>query len=178
MGFFDKYREGSRDQIAKYAWALVITILKEVGEVALAELAVGLEEFRKQQKTPDGWTKEEYLAYAIGRLRIIQSREIGPFIVDELLDWAIERLVDVLEGKLAALDDDDAPVPPVVVKDPYYPTLYGPNDKIDETVLRTGDKVYKKGLDRFVIPVLFSETPLYRQAVENATLIDVIGDGP
>ena len=204
----DKFRV--RDQVGKFAWALVVTVLKEIGETAMDELAKGLEEFRAQGKTPDGWTREEYLSYAIGRLRVVQSRDIGPFVVDSLLDWAIEKLVDVLEGKLENLDaeppiDDDVdepeappvieppvvvppPViePPVVVppqppvgvpppimhSDPYFPTRYGPDDAIPYNRLKKGDKVYRDGLSRFVVPGLFDK--FYKNVTDSATLIDII----
>lgn len=211
MGFVDDYLKGqARSKVTQYAFAIVIAVLKEAGEIALEELAKGLEEFRRQGKTPDGWTREEYLTYAIGRLRVVQSRKIGPWVVDEVLDYCIDKLIDVLEGRAANVDDDGdvddepapapapppvqppvvtPPPPPVVVppveqpveppatpKDPYYPTLYGPNDPIPYELLVTKDLVYRKELNRFVVPWRMAKYPLFKQAVENATLIDIVGD--
>lgn len=190
MGFgsrLDSWRMSTRNDVSKYAWTIILAILKETGEIALQEFAAALEQYRKERKTPDGWTEEEYLTYAIGRLKLIQSREIGPFFVDEILDWGIERLVDVLNKKLDNLDadpgiDDDGdleppvepPPAPAPVVDPYYPTKYGPDAPIPYNKLRAGDKVYKKGLDRFVIPGRFSEHAFYVGAVQGADLIDVV----
>lgn len=139
MSFWDKFGAGSRDQIGKYAWAIVIAVLKETAEVALAEFAAGLEQYRKERKTPDGWTEEEYLTYAVGRLKLIESRKIGPWYVDEALDFATRQLIGYLEGKIEHLDDpvpvppdedDDEPVPapapqpqpiPTPIPDPFVP---------------------------------------------------------
>ena len=215
MSIWDKWGKSGRDNVGKYAWAIVIAVLKEAGEVALAEFGAALEQYRKERKTPDGWTEEEYLTYAIGRLRLVQAKELGPWVVDEVIDYCIERLIDVLEGKLDKLDDepvddDEEPVPapdpvpvpvptpdpvpvpvpvpdpvpvPVPVptpkpepKDPYYPTKYGPMDDIPRHRLYKNDQVWKEGLDRFIIQRLFTELPIYRQATNNATLIEVINE--
>lgn len=216
MSIWDKWSKGSRDNVGKYAWAIVLAVLKEAGEVALAEFGAALEQYRKERKTPDGWTEEEYLTYAIGRLRLVQAKELGPWVVDEVIDYCIERLIDVLEGKLDKLDDDPVddddvdlpplpvqpptpapepvpvpePVPPPVEppapvepptpkpapKDPYYPTKYGPMDDLPRHRLYKNDQVWKEGLDRFIIPRLFTELPIYRQATNGATLIEIIND--
>lgn len=197
---WDKYGLSVRGQVAKYAWTILLAVLKEIGEAAMDELAKGLDEFRKQGKTPDGWTREEYLSYAIGRLRVVQARDIGPFVVDEIIDWCIERIIDVLEGKLENLDDDDdepadqhpvedppltgtpdplpdnptPPQPPLL--DPYYPTTYGPYEAVPFDRLQKGDRVYKTASNRFAVPVLGIDMPIYRQAIENATLILIVGE--
>lgn len=211
MSIWDKFGKSSRDSVGKYAWAILIAVLKETGEVALAEFSAALEQYRKERKTPDGWTEEEYLTYAIGRLRLIQARQMGPWVIDEVIDYCIERIIDVLEGKLEHLDDDvdddepvdepepvpapvpvppveppapaPTPVPPVEPpapkpepKDPYYPTKYGPMDELPRHRLYKNDQVWKEGLNRFIIPRLFTELPIYRQATNNATLIEVINE--
>lgn len=202
-GWGDKYSRyfgSQREEIAKYAWTILLAILKEAGEVALDEFGATLEQYRKERKTPDGWTEEEYLTYAIGRLRLLQERKIGPWVVDEVIDYCIERVVRVLDGKLANIDDDDpddvepdvtpAPEPPpVVVTEPepapvvppadsvYYPKVYDPAIEFPNlSALENGDRVYKyiDSSFRFVIKPLWQEMPVIREQIKKATLIYVV----
>jgi hypothetical protein len=188
MIMFDEFWDSKRKDVGKYLWVILLAILKEFAQLGAKELARGLEEYLKEQKTPDGWTQEEYLTYAIGRLTLIREEEIGPFYVDNLIDMGIDRLVDYLRGKLEALDanepvpppvvDDDPPPPPPVVEDddPYYPTVYGVYDSIPLAEFRNGDLLYKKDDVWFVIPVLFAQMPFYNNATQGAELVARIGD--
>lgn len=138
---------GSEDRgnaINKYLWAMLLAVLREIGEVGAKELAAGLSEYLKEAKTPDGWTREEYLTYAIGRLQVIRRQQIGPFFVDNILDMATDRLIDHLEGKLNDLNEDPEPPPveplpePDGVYDVLFPATPDPLDYVD------GDKLWER----------------------------------
>lgn len=154
MGFrdvLDDMWDDKRQDVNKYLFAMLIAVLKEVGQIAAKELAKGLEEYLKEAKTPDGWTREEYLSYAVGRLRMMEAEKIGPSFVDRLLDMAIERLIDHLNGKLEDLASDPEPEPePEPTPEPEPPEpVYGPYDVLfgrtpDPANYENGDTLWEK----------------------------------
>ena len=166
--------ESGRSGAERYLWAAVLGILKEVGEELIDELADGLQEYIKESKTPDGWTRVEFLSYAIGRLTLLKEEKIGPYAVDAILDMGIASLVKYLSGKLESDAPVETPEDPAPI-DPYYPTTYGPDADIDTSRLFSGDLVYKSGLNRFVIPGRWKNYALYAMAAQGATLITIIG---
>ena len=162
-----------RNGVERYLWAMVLGLLKEIGEELAEELAAGLSEYLRESKTPNGWTEDEFLSYAIGRLTALKEQKIGPYIVDTVLDMGIESLVKYLTGRMGETPPPvDTPEPPV---DPYFPTTYGPDDEIDHDRLFDGDLIYKDGMSRFVIPGRFRNHQLYVMAAQGATLITIIG---
>ena len=174
--FTDWLDDEDRNGYERFLWAAIIGVLKELGEELAEELADGLTEYIKESKTPNGWTKQEFLSYAIGRLELLKDEQVGPYIFDQFLDLGIASLVKYLTGKMTHEVIDDTGMKPPAPKDPYFPTRYGPDDTIDESKLFDGDLIYKDGLSRFVIPGRFRNYALYAMAAQGATLISIIGN--
>lgn len=135
---------GTRNKVNQYLWAMLLAVLKEVGETTAKELAAGLQEYLKENRTPDGWTREEFLTYAIGRLQLIKRQQIGPYFVDRMLDLAAARLIDHLDGKLADLNVDQ-PDPYEVEDGDGYGRLYDVvfDSTPDPALYVVGDKLYE-----------------------------------
>ena len=107
---------------------------------------------------------------------MLKEEKIGPFIVDQILDLGIDSLVKYLNGKMGEIPVEPvAPLEPEPAVDPYYPTLYGPDQDIPNDRLFEGDLVYKSGLNRFVIPGRWRNYAIYAMAAEGAILITIIG---
>lgn len=165
-------KEGTK----KYILTALLAILRELSEELWGELALALREYADERKTPDGWTKEEYLTYAIGRLTVLKSKDIGPWLLDDMIDevieWIIEELGEKLDDEEAHEVIDDTGMKPPVVDTPPDPGSSPPviDPPVDHTPapVPTDGPRYEEIFDKMPHPAPYAEgdTLWWKQATK------------
>jgi len=121
----------SKEKITAAATGVLLDIGKDIIAAFAPEVYPLFEEWWRERKTADGWSKAERLPYLYTMVSRVKAKQIGPSWFDHLGDFALQAILRELATDMDALDTPkpaDPPPPATKPKDYWGQLLYSPPD--------------------------------------------------